>query len=239
MNYDPEAQRIRQAMVNAVDCGNIGVLRNYLDQGVDPNIRATDFTDGIAYGILSLAEEYSKSNACIKLLVERGLDTTDDHALYYLSKVIDCGNFELADFLLIKGTDINAPLRHGERMLTVAITQQFCWPRKVEYLVDRGANIEDSEFYDQRTPLMVAAQQHNRECILTLLLDKKANVNAQDFHGKTALIHAAEVGTPQSVQYLLARGADKTIVDRKGFDVLHYAKLRQRTRFVELLEEFQ
>lgn len=224
-------------MVDAVDSGDIDTLKNFLDKGVDPNIRATDGVYSIAYGIFSLASECYKSNECIKLLVEKGLDTTDDCALYYCSKAIDCGNFEIADFLLDKGVDINTSLRSNERMLTRAISERLWWLKKVKYLLDHGANIEGSEFYDQRTPLMTAAEYDTRIEILAVLLDKKANINAQDLNGKTALIHATEVGTPKTVEYLLSRGADKTILDNKGFDALHYATFRQRTRFVELLEE--
>jgi ankyrin repeat protein len=118
-------------------------------------------------------------------------------------------------------------------MLTVAIHEN--WGKKVEYLLDHGANVEGSEFHDQRTPLMIAAECETNEYILALLLDRNANINAQDFHGKTALIHATEVGRSKTVQYLLTRRADRTIVDHKGFDALHYARLRKSSIFVELL----
>lgn len=235
MEYDRDKHMQLLAMVDAVNYGNVNLLARYLEEGVDPNIRATDGCYSVVYGILSHAWEFATSNECIKLLVNNGLDTTDDCALHYVSKAIDTNNFEIASFLLGRGVDVNAQLRTGERMLTRAVSERMAWGKQVKYLLDQGACIEGSEFMDRRTPLMIAAELPDKEHILTILLDRGANINAQDRYGKTALIRAIEHKKLQSVRVLIARGADKTIVDVYGFNALHYAKQRERSQFVELL----
>src|SRR5205807_4173908 len=49
-----------------------------------------------------------------------------------------------------------------------------------------------------------------------LLLDKKADVNAQDDRGRTALMYAAESGHLQNAKALLAEGANVRRKDKKG-----------------------
>lgn len=225
-----------QNMVDAVNEGNIDVLTKYLNEGANPNIRATDGYGSIAYGILSLAWEFARSNECIKLLVGRGLDTTDDCALYYVWKAINVNNFDIADFLLDRGVDVDQRLRSGYRMLTRAISERFAWGRIVEYLLDRGASIEGSEWRDERTPLMTAAELPDKEHILKILLDKGAKINAQDSKGQTALVRAIEAKELSSVRYLLKRGADWTITDVGGFNALYYAKQRRSSTYAELIQ---
>jgi ankyrin repeat protein len=56
---------------------------------------------------------------------------------------------------------------------------------------------------------------HSKE-VVKLLLDKGADVNAQDKRGRTALMHAATSFNVTAVRQLLEKGADKNLVDEKG-----------------------
>lgn len=54
------------------------------------------------------------------------------------------------------------------------------------------------------------------------LLDSNVDVNSKDIFGRTPLFYAAENNSQQIVELLLKSGADKTVKDRYGSNVLHF-----------------
>ena len=60
----------------------------------------------------------------------------------------------------------------------------------------------------------------------TLLLDRKAKINAKDKWGKTPLHIAAFIGAKRMTELLLARGADINAKDKDGYSVLGACQLR-------------
>ncbi|SDG62126.1 ankyrin repeat domain-containing protein [Paraburkholderia phenazinium] len=75
--------------------------------------------------------------------------------------------------------------------------------------------------YDGDTPLIFATTQDNLLPQLRVLVEHKANVNQRDSLGETALFGATRLRQWEAVDYLLAHGADPTIVNENG---LQYAK---------------
>ncbi|CAH1154571.1 unnamed protein product [Phaedon cochleariae] len=57
--------------------------------------------------------------------------------------------------------------------------------------------------------------------IIEFLLDKGADVNGRDKHGRTILHYAAEGRKIELVKYLVSRGATIHVVDRKGYTPFH------------------
>lgn len=74
------------------------------------------------------------------------------------------------------------------------------------------------------TPLM-AAQWFGTSEMMKYLVQAGVNVNEQRLKsGKTVLIHAALWGRVEDVEYLLAHGADKNIIDKEGRKAIDYTK---------------
>jgi ankyrin repeat protein len=93
----------------------------------------------------------------------------------------------------------------------------------VAALLDAGAKIEGKSKYGW-TPLMAAAHDSSLQ-LVKLLLKAGANVHARDSDGKTALLHAASSAreSKAKLKALLAAGADITVKDRHGLDILMFA----------------
>jgi len=104
-----------------------------------------------------------------------------------------------------------------------------------DLLVAAGANVEAVD-ESGRTPLMAAARLGN-EVMLKALLDAKANPNASDKEGWTALHHAVDVEADRDsiVEVLAARGADVNAKLSNGISVLQLATSRGNEKVVAVL----
>jgi ankyrin repeat protein len=119
----------------------------------------------------------------------------------------DIAKIEVA---LDNGADINGEL-NGDTPLLMAIVRGGK-VEVIEYLLDNDADIEQgTSYYSERTPLMVALTNSNKE-VVTLLVERGADVNATDKNGKTILQQLREgrtyIETPYYEKLLLDAGAE-------------------------------
>jgi len=165
---------------------------------------------------------------------------------------IERGCYDLADWLIEHGADVDAPcaivgsprglrddglfLRRPGKVegpgtpLDYAVDSGRA--RLVRHLLARGADVEGGRWI---TPLSSAAEHGNIE-IMTLLLDRGAAVNkVPSADTSTPLIDAAGEGWTEAVRLLLDRGAAVNAVDGAGWTPLHYAALHARTEVASLL----
>jgi ankyrin repeat protein len=97
----------------------------------------------------------------------------------------------------------------------------------VSELLRRGADV-NQRGYQGMTPLQKLVKMgygaaHSQR-LVTLLLDAKADVDAREARGATALMAAARANRGAVVQLLLARGADATVTDCTGQTALDIAR---------------
>ena len=97
-----------------------------------------------------------------------------------------------------------------------------------------GANVNDR--FAGAAPLILAAGQ-GRLDIVRYLLDERADVNAREAHGNTALTEAAFFGHVPVIQELLLRGADVNAVTANG-TALDIAISRNNPAVIELLNHY-
>ena len=84
------------------------------------------------------------------------------------------------------------------------------------------------------TPL-IAATIGNHSEIVELLIDNKANINAIDSNGATALIHALSINNFNIASILINKGADINKIDNFGIAPIHIVILKNNYELFQLL----
>jgi ankyrin repeat protein len=96
-------------------------------------------------------------------------------------------------------------------------------------------NINTPDIVSGLTPLMYASKNDKLDSV-KLLLEKGANINAQDTYGNTSLILATITNQVRIVKELIERGADVNIIAKNGTNAFSIAYKKEYTEIVKLLE---
>ena len=103
-------------------------------------------------------------------------------------------------------------------------------------LIERGANASyGSKKCDFQTPLIQASLENRLE-VVELLIDKGANVNANDNDFRTALMYAAKEGHVDVVKALLKAEPDLTLSDGDDLTAPMLAQLFDQDAVVEIFK---
>ena len=135
--------------------------------------------------------------------------------------------------ILIRGANANAVGFMGDAALHDAA--QGGHTGVVSVLLQAGASLNLRAGRHGGTPLHHAVVTDHMATIKQLI-EAGADVNARDKSMRTPLMCAASNGKNAAVIYLLAHGADPTLVDRMGEDALREATLRNRADVVRTLQ---
>ncbi|TAL37809.1 MAG: ankyrin repeat domain-containing protein [Alphaproteobacteria bacterium] len=98
--------------------------------------------------------------------------------------------------------------------------------RDIAQLLDAGADIEmrDDRYWDM-TPLGMAAHKGHHPAV-RLLLERGANIDAQDKAGDTPLMNSVYDSRREALEELLKRGANRDIQNNKGLTAADIARKR-------------
>lgn len=168
----------------------------------------------------------------LRPLLEGGIDpnTADDRGNTGLIVAVRDGCFEVAELLLAtKQTDIDKANAAGETALMMAsLRGHATW---VVRLAERGAAINRSGW----TPLHYAASGSEPK-VLSLLLERGAQLDARSANGTTPLMMAAGYGAMDGADLLLARGADPRRRNERGLNAVDFALRAGRDALARRLE---
>jgi ankyrin repeat protein len=187
------------ALVSAAKEGHVEVVELLIENGATIS----------AASVSAIAEALKQ--ACRKrairvseLLIENGasVDTIDLNERSALSEASEKGDIEIMKILLTNGADINReiPWREGSDAAIVLASREGKLDA-VRLLLDYGADVRLGN------PLMFAAERGNTE-IVSLLLSKMADVDAETLGIQNALNRAAERGHIDCMTILIAHGAN-------------------------------
>ena len=107
----------------------------------------------------------------------------------------------------------------------------------VEFLVtEHLQNVHSQDSFDNATPLHLAARMGHAK-VSRFLLERDADVTAQDGNGSTPLHQASQYGNAETASMLIERGADVTAQDKNGSTPLHLASQFVQAEIASMLIE--
>jgi ankyrin repeat protein len=194
-------------LMAAATQGYVKYVSALLKRGLDPNARTQTGRTAAhwAASYYNFNSPYDKSAEdkkdratavnVLRVLSEAGADlkAADNEGVTPLHVAARAGYVETLRFLLDHGGDPNRPNAKRETPLFLSIVAFLDRFPKVKLLIAKGANV-NSPGPGGTTPLMLAAKTRSRE-VLLYLLQQKADANAVDEVGSTALnLASASIG---------------------------------------------
>ena len=146
-------------------------------------------------GAVGDVERLLKGGVSPNAMDARGNPALMDASLY--------GNAQMVELLLQRGADPNRTGVSGTSALMWAVPDVA----KVRTLLAHGAN-PNARSETERTPLLIAASYPGTVDVLRLLLDRGADLRAQDRGGATALSLAVRSADVEVSRFLAERGLD-------------------------------
>ena len=160
---------------------------------------------------------------------------------------------EKAIELIDKGAYIEITDYHGENRTPLGYATMFGYPKLVNKLVAKKANI-NSRDYLRRTPLMKAIDNKYTPIPLTEienLIKNGADVNASDLFAETVLVTAVRSCVPERVELLIKYGADvnltpenlghppkdKAIDVAMNLDIGYCSSAKDKDKIIEMLKK--
>ncbi len=161
----------------------------------------------------------------VATLLARGFDpnSRDESGQVGLFVALREGSLKAAAQLL-QHPDIRVDERNdaGESTLMMAALRGHRnWAAR---LLERGATLH----HEGWTPLHYAATGPDSASVVSLLLARGAPVDARSPNGSTPLMMAARYGSEESVQWLLAKGADARLRNQRELTAADFARLAGR-----------
>lgn len=215
--------------VRAVGKRDVATIERLVKRGVDVNLSTTDGKTALMLaaqqGRIDLIRTLLDAGATINLTNTRG-----GTALMYAAVVGDPATVQL---LLGRGASINTQSSNGWTALMIAAVKGY--DELVTLLLARGADANLRDIYGW-TPLMRAAYENRLTVTRALLASNKANVNAANDNGATALHLAAQRGHLHIAQMLIDGGADLETKDLQGRTPAMLARDQGHASVVEFIK---
>jgi serine/threonine protein kinase len=192
-------------LCNAASSGNIDVVRDYLNQGGDPNAK----DDNTSILVCSLNENRSNRDI-VELLIAKGADVNarDNQGLTPLDFAAFGYRKDLVDLLIAKGADVSVSKDQSQRLLTA------------KTFSDGSVQADVSVSKDQRQRLLSSSIRHGWKDLAELMIAKGADVNASTHQGESLLFQALAGSKKDIVKLLIAKGADVNARTNYGADPL-------------------
>lgn len=206
---DTQANRLFQAAWHHEE----KALDALLAKGVSPNAPNSQKIPPLV-AVLSNGPYDDQQLEMVRLLLKRGANPNGVNSLGWtaLMSIVQQQDERLDDHVLRAMTillDAKADINYEDSQHSTALTRAMGSgrPRRVRFLLERGADINLNGGYLKYTPLHYVACAGDTERVKTLL-KAGADVNAGDVLGETPLTLAARSGSVPTVQALLDAGAD-------------------------------
>uniref|UniRef100_A0A0G4F8J8 Uncharacterized protein n=1 Tax=Chromera velia CCMP2878 TaxID=1169474 RepID=A0A0G4F8J8_9ALVE len=196
--------------------------------------------DGLVDGDTALMKAVlATSLEALEMLVEAGVgigvrDSNGDSVLHVAGIP-----FEIAEFLVSSGMDVNVENRDGRQPLSLAAQRNQT--DLIDLYLQHGADIHAAD-EEGDTALHVTAMTGHRDAA-QLLLDRVADCDVTNKKGVTSLLGTiipygdAPTDHRDVAELLISRGANVSHANDGGISILHHAAVYRSTDVLELLLE--
>ncbi|KAG9491181.1 hypothetical protein GDO78_006514 [Eleutherodactylus coqui] len=191
-------------LILAATAGHAGVVEILLDKGADIEAQSERTKDTP----LSLACSWSRQEV-VELLLSRGANKEHRNVSDYtpLSLAASGGYVNIIKILLNAGAEINSRTGSKLGISPLMLAAMNGHVPAVKLLLDMGSDINAQIETNRNTALTLACFQGRAE-VVSLLLDRKANVEHRAKTGLTPLMEAASGGYAEVGRVLLDKAAD-------------------------------
>jgi ankyrin repeat protein len=236
------------ALMYAAESGNLEAVKFFVGKGLDVRAKTRRGDTVLMFAAKSRIPE------TVRFLVDKGLDVNAKTrngrtALMYAA---ESGNVEVAKLLMDKGADAHAKMNFGDTVLMYAAESGNL--DLVKAILDKEVDVnakdttgntalryavgtklgdlnDDMHVYYESTGQSVDPE------IVKLLIEKGADVNAENDLGQTVLMGAAKGRHPEVLRILIDRGAEVNLKDKEGHTALMHAARVGTLSGVKLLVE--
>ncbi len=208
VNVNSRDDRGRTALMAACGTGQIDVVRLLLAKDADVNAKDNEGETALKDAVMAVVKDRNEEDGwrwghpeAVRLLLARGADVNAQKKGWTpLLCAVSHGNDDIVRMLLTSGADLNAKTDTGMSALARAIYDGRSATFKI--LLEAGADISTRD-NDGYTPLMRAAI--GNADIVSILLEKGADVNATNTHDETALKIAKNQPKNDRIVHMLLR----------------------------------
>ncbi len=186
----------REDLFNAVEEGDIKKVQEFIEKGIDVNLKDEDEKGFPGESALYKATEKGHVDI-VKLLIDKGADVNSEnfhHETALFEACYNC-NLEIVRVLVDNGARINAKMKDGKTPIMYAVRAAHS-----KYLISKS-------YGDANIANIIG--------IIKILLEKGADINAKEKAGKTALTYANEYRLSPIIDLLKNVGAEG--IDRSAF----------------------
>ncbi|XP_067653690.1 uncharacterized protein [Haliotis asinina] len=176
---------------------------------------------------------YYRHRDVVEFLVGRGADVSlvDSDGDNFLHWACRGGDLETVKLILsMNVVDINS--RGQYSMTPVMMAARYGHGDVLKFLVDRGADVSLVDKWGNNF-LHWACYRGDLETVILSM--NVVDINSRGDYSKTPVMEAAREGHRDVVEFLVGRGADVSLVDRRGDNFLHYACIGGDLETVKLI----
>ena len=213
---------------------DVKTLELFMKNGADIHWSSSDG----CWTLLHIAAHHGCINV-IEFLIEKGLyvNTKNKHDVTALHYAALNGNLKIAEILVEHGADIEVKDHNAKTPLSQATLKGHI--AIMNFLISKGANLRTTTGRTGMDLMHTAAMSGNVPAAKLLVqLDAHVNINAQDDEGGTPLFCAVAQGHAAMIEFLLSKGADIYLKNKKDVTILHLAATQGDVQIGKMLMEF-
>ncbi|PAA47570.1 hypothetical protein BOX15_Mlig004077g1 [Macrostomum lignano] len=207
----------RTALFSAIVNSHLNIVKILVEEGANFNIKDKTGTCPLACSIVCGSQEIfdyllDEKAADCSVIDESGNDLVLIAALYK--------RFQMLRQLHERGLPLDAVNNKDGETALLSACQVRC-PEMVEYLADRGCNLNVVN-KNGVTPVL-RASFNNDLATVKVLAKRKAQLDVPNKRGETAILVSAQKKSLPLVEYLYKKHCDINVIDKNGRTLAYYA----------------